>query len=483
MRFFPSLLSFTLLSSLLAVAVPLPLCAQTEQSQPQSTASESKDNTPVTAHSAEAIDSTKLSPPPQSVVAGAHELTLNEAIERAMARSYSVAQAEATRDAQKEASRGAISRLGPSATVSYNELRFGKQQVANFGGQNLILRGDATKNGSLIVTQPITGLYGYIENARLNTLQENITEEQLRQAKADAGFAGAQAFLNAYATEEQVSIEEASVAAAKSAFNDANVMNRVGRINQADFLKFQLSLTQAETRLSQARATRTVAIVNLRRVTQMPDQETFYLKKELPEPKNTEVATEQSIAAAMKDRPDIKTAEMNAEAVGFSKKLAYTEFIPSVDVFGQLDRNFGEITALGNQERNVQYWGVRAQWTFWNNGSSIFKVREAFAKTRGAEAAYASAKDGVRVEVIQAVENLKAARETLHQAEAGIKQAAEAYRIDQIRYKNGGITASDRILSESTQSSVQGQWVAARTNLLGWYFQLQKAMGQEKPTL
>ena len=109
-------------------------------------------------------------------------------------------------------------------------------------------------------------------------------------------------------------------------------------------------------------------------------------------------------------------------------------------------------------------------------------MREAFANTRRAEAAYASAKDGVRVEVIQAIENLQAARETLKQAEAGVKQASEAYRIDQIRYKNGGITASDRILSESTQSSVQGQYVSAKTNLLSWYFQLQKALGQEKPT-
>lgn len=480
MRVFSSFLSFALLSALLA----LPARAQTEPLAPAAAPAAAAETPAPSAVAPAAADGTKLTPPAQ-VVGGAqgHELSLNEAIQRAMSRSFSVAQAEAARDAQREARRGALARLGPSGTVSYNEQHFDKAQVATFNGNPLVIRDDVTKNGSLIVTQPITGLYGYIENARLNDLQEDVTEEGLRKARADAGFAGAQAFLNAYAAQEQVAIAEASVNAAQSAFNDANVMNRVGRINQADYLKFQLALTQAQSRSSQARANNVIANSVLRQTLQMPEQETFFLSKELPEPKANALALEEAIQTALKNRPDLKQAEMGAEIAGFGKKLAYTEFIPSVDIFGQIDRNFGEITALGSQERDVKYYGIKVQWNFWNNGASVFKIREAIDSTHKAESAYAAAKDGVRLEVIQAVQNLQAARESLKQAEAGIKQAEEAYRIDQVRYKSGGITASDRILSESTKSDVQGQYVSARTQLLGWYFQLQRALGQEQPTL
>ena len=473
MRVFSSLLSLGLLSTLLA----LPARAQSK-TEPAAEAA------PVPAAAPDGQDSTKISLATQAVEGSqAHELTLADAIQRATIRSFSVAQAEAARDAQKEARRGSFARIGPSGTLSYNEIHFEKAQVANFNGNNITIRDDKTKTGSLIVTQPITGLYGYIENARLNDLQADVSEEELKKARADAGFSGAQAFLNAYAAQEQVVISDASLAAAQSAFGDASVMNRVGRINQADFLKFQLALTQAQTRGSQARANHVIALAVLRQTLQMPDQEVFFLTKELPEPKANTVAIDEAIQSALKNRPDLKRAEMGAEIAGFSKKLAYTEFIPSVDIFGQVDRNFGKITALGNPEKDTKYYGVKMQWNFWNNGASVFKVREAMATTRKAEFAYAAAKDGVRLEVIQAVQNLQAARESLKQAEAGIKQADEAYRIDQVRYKSGGITASDRILSESTKSDVQGQFVTARTQVLSWYFQLQRALGQEQPTL
>jgi outer membrane protein TolC len=478
MRFFSSLLSLTLLSALLASQAG----AQTEAQAPTEAAApapaQDAAQAPVTG------DSTVLNPPALKVDGeNGHELTINDAIQRAMTRSYSVAGAQAAREAQREAARGAISRVGPSGTVTYNETRFEDAQVANFNGNPITIRGDRTKTGSIIVTQPITGLYGYIENARASDLQEEISEEGLKKARADAGFAGAQAFLDAYAAQEQVVIAQASVASAQSAFNDANVQNRVGRINQADFLKFQLNLSQSQSRLAQARARQVISIAVLRQTLQMPDSEAFYLNNKLPEPRIDPIVVDAAVQEALKNRPDLKQSEKTAEFATFNTKLATTEFIPTVELFAQMDRNFGEITALGNPDKDVKYYGVKMQWNFWNNGASVFKIRESMARTRLAESQYATVKDNVRLDVIQAVQNLQASQESLKQAEVGIKQAEEAYRIDQVRYKSGGITASDRILSESTKSSVQGDFVTARTALLSWYFKLQQALGKENPTL
>ncbi len=429
-----------------------------------------------------AQDSTQLQPPAQQVLGG-HEMTLQEAISRAMERSLSVAQATSARDAQKENRRGTIAQIGPRGDVAYTEARYTKEVVGDFGGATFPIRGKESKSGSLIITQPITGLYGYIENARASDVQYEATEEGLRLARSDAGFAGAQAFLNAYATEQQVAIAEASVAANQSSFNDAAVMNKVGRINQADYLKFQLALTQSQARLAQAKANRVVALANLRQILQIGVDETFYLKKDLPEPNVIDRDVKEAIDLALKNRSDLKQAQLNAEYVSFTKKLAATEFIPKVDLYAEIDHNFGEITPLTGNDRDTKYYGIKASWTFWNNGSSVFKIREAIDNTRRAESAYAAAKDGVRVDVITAVENLKAARESLKQAEAGIKQAEEAYRIDQLRFKSGSLSTSDRILSEFTKADTQGQFVTARTQLLSWYFQLQKALGQDAPTL
>lgn len=433
---------------------------------------------------AEASAQTETNPPASHTPAQAgSELTFESAVARAMGKSYNVVRAENTRDATREAKRSGYANLGPSATVTYNQFHYDDTQTANFNGQTRILRDDVVKTGSLIVTQPITGLYGYIENARRYSLTEDIAEEDLRRERANAGFSGAEAFLRAYNAEEQVRIAEQRVAAAQSSAKDAEVSNRVGRLNKADYLKLQVNFSQAQTGLAQAKAARVAAIAALRQALRMDPSEVFSLNQTLPEPNITEVAVETAIQDALNKRPDIKQAEMQAELVGFEKKAAYTEFIPKVDLFGQIDRNFGELTGLGNPERDVKYYGIKASWTFWNNGASVFHTREAFAKTRAQQAMADLSKDAARVEVIAAVESLKASREALKLAEVSVSQAEEAYRIDDVRFKNGSITATEQILSESTKSTVQGQFVNARTQLLNDYFRLQKAMGYDQPTL
>ncbi|MES2746516.1 MAG: TolC family protein [Bdellovibrionota bacterium] len=432
-------------------------------------------------------DSTQLSPPAQPVLgAQGRELTIDEAIARAMGRSYNVVRAENERDAARELARSNLALVGPRGTITYNEFHYDDTQVipaGAFGPNPVLLRDDTTKTGSLIVTQPITGLYGYIENARRSGVQEDLSEETLRKERSNAGFAGAEAFLRAYNAQEQVIISESAVAAAQSSANDATVSNRVGRMNKADYLRLQVNLSQAQSRLAQMRAERVAAIAALRQTLRLPPEDVFYLKQDLPEPQISSPAIEAAINEALGRRPDVKEAALRAEVVSFQKQAAYAEFIPSVEVFGQLDRNFGEVTGLGNPERDVQYWGVKASWTFWNNGASVFKTREAFASTRAAEAVAEQTKDLARVDVIAAVENLQAAREALKFAEAGVAQAEEAYRIDNIRFKSGSITATDQILSESTKSNVQGQFVNSRTQLLASFFRLQKALGQDQPKL
>lgn len=428
-------------------------------------------------------DRTQLSPPAQTVQAG-RELTLQDAISRATGQSYNVVRAENTRDAAREAKRSTFANLGPKATLSYSQIHYDeKQEVTAFGPTPILIRDDVLKNGSLVVKQPITGLYGYIENARRTNLEEDLAEEALRRERAQAGFAGAEAFLKAYNAQEQVIIAEAAVAAAQSSANDAAVSHRVGRTNQADYLKLQVNLSQKQSRLAQARAERVAAIATLRQVLRMPHDEIFYLKQDLPELAIPVAAIDAALTEALAKRPDVKEAKMSAELVSYQKKLAYTEFIPSVELFGQIDRNFGEITALGNPERDVKYYGITAQWTFWNNGASVFKTREAFARTRAAEANASLAEDLARVEVIAAVETLQAAKEAIKFAETGVKQAEEAFRIDQIRFKSGSISATDQILSESTKSESQGQFVNSRTQLLSAYFRLQKALGYDQPSL
>lgn len=414
-------------------------------------------------------------------------LSLKEAIDRGMNRSPNVAQAEADYQAQVERKRAAWSNVGPKVSATYNETRFEDKQVATLPGPageapaSFVIRDDVTKTGSLTVTQPLTGLYGLVEFGNYNSLQTKFSAIGLDRARRDAAYTAAEAYLQAYQAQEQEVISEASIAAARSAFQDAQALQRVGRLNQGDLLKFQLALSQAEARAAQARATKKIALSSLMLAIQATPGEALELEKELPKLAPVDVALDQSIDKA-NGRPELKQAEIGAEIANYSKKLAYAKMIPSVNAFYKHDRNFGEITGFGG-EKDTKYVGLSVQWDIWNNGSSIFEVREAIAQRNKAEAALTAARDGIRLDVIQAAENYTAAKESMVLATNAVAQAEEAYRIDQTRFKNGQLSATDLIQSETSKSNAQGQLVAAETQLLTWYFRLQKATGQDQPSL
>lgn len=412
-------------------------------------------------------------------------LTLQEAVNRAVTSNPNVSQAQAEMDAATERKRGAWTNIGPRVSASYNEARFEDEVNVPLpdqnGNVNLIkFRDDVTKTGSLTISQPITGLYAAVQYGRFSSMQQDLSFEGLRQTKRDVAFQAAEAFLNAYQAQEQLEITAASLNAAKRQYEDAQAIQRVGRLSQGDVLKFQLALSQAETRAAQARTTKEVAFAMLRQMVQAKDDENLALEQNLPKLEEEAIDIQKGIEQALAQRPEAKRAELASELADYNKDLAYAQFIPSVNVFKKWDRNFGEVAGLG-AEKETAYYGISVTWDIWSNGSSIFAVREAIANKEKAEATRVSATDGVKLDVIQAWQNFQAAKQTLKFAQTGVAQAEEAYRIDQTRFKNGQISATDLIFSESAMSTAQGTRVSAETQYLLWHFRLQRSMGKDLP--
>lgn len=429
----------------------------------------------------------KAPPTPEDTVTPApvagRELDIQEVIDRSVERSPNVEQSRAERDAQREIKRSRMSFLGPTANVSYTEAHFDKAQTVALGaGDPITIRDDVTKTGSLQVVQPLTGLYAVTQYARLGGIQEDLAEEGLTVSKRDAAFNGALNFLDAYKAQEDVAITESSLLAQQSSYKDAQSQSRVGRLNQADLLKFQLALSEVGSRHALAIASRNIAFARLKQSMQVPLTDTFVLKKQLPDVNQIAAAATGDVDDVIKNRPEIKQAEIQTQVADFNKQVAYAKFIPNVNAFYQKDRNFGEVTGFG-AEKDIDYYGIKVQWDIWSNGASIFETRAQGDLQVKAAAALVAAKDAIRLDVIAATENLKAAKEALKQWEDGVAQAEEAYRIDQIRFKSGQISATDLIQSEASRSNALGRRVAARTQYIAAALRAQIATGSELPKL
>ncbi len=411
------------------------------------------------------------------------KLSLADAVARTLGASTKVKQAEHDLSRQVERRRGAWSDVGPRVKAEYADVRFHDAQTAQFGPQEITLRPKETKVGSLTAYQPITGAFALVEKARFEGAQEDLKDAALRMTRTEVAFQTAETYLKAYEADEQLNIAVQSINAVDTQRKDGEALERAGRMNHGDVLKLELSVSEAKARAAQARSMREISFAVLRQALDLPVDAPIELDGKLPDVPEQAPDQAQALQQAATQRLELIQARTGVEVASFGKKLAYTNFTPSVNLFAKVERNFGEVTGLGRGDKDTHSYGLQATWDLWNNGSHVFAVREAAEQTYKAEEAARGVDQLIKLDVLTALSNLKAARESLALAKVAVNQAGEAYRIEKVRFKTGTRSATDLIFAETSESGAKGRLVSARSDLVLWNLRVQKALGVEQPKL
>jgi outer membrane protein len=413
-------------------------------------------------------------------------LTYGEAINRSEAESNRLRISIADYQAQVERRRGAWSGVGPRVTADYREIDFGSKQTAKFGPQEIVIRDDKNKAGSLTIAQPVTTMYALIERARFEGAQEDMKELALTTARIETRFSMAELYVRSQQAIKMAEIADASVAAVAKQTKDAEAMMRVGRINRGDFLRLQLALSEAKARAAQAQAGKDIALATLRQQLGLEGDLPLVLDEEIPafEEGGAVSGAEGANAtgnAVIQNLPEMRQASIGVDLARYSKKFAYAGMTPAVNVFVKYDRNFGEPSGFGGGEKDTKSVGLQLSWEIWNNGSSIYAVREAAEQQAKAEAAVAATQQKLELDIYQGEANFAAARQALALAQAAVEQAHESYRIEQARFQTGSRSATDLILAESAWSGAKGRLVGAKADVLVWGLKKSRAKGAVSP--
>ncbi len=407
--------------------------------------------------------------------------TVEDAITKALITSPRLKQAQAEQNAQREKKRGAWADVGPRVKGMYNEVHYQDQLTVPFGSQSFIIRDDYTKLLDLQVLQPITGAFALMENARLQGLQEDMSKAGTQITEAELAFQAADSWLRAYQADRQVLISEASIAASESQLKDASALERAGRMNRGDVLKLELLVSESRAQAAQIRAFREIAFASLRETIGVPPGSVINLSESLPTASFVNIKAEQALSTALERRLEMVQAHGGVDAAQFGKKLAYAEFLPSVNIFLQFERNLGNLNVFGMTEKTVRTYGIQLNWDLWNNGSTVFAVREAAQRKVSAQEGVRATETTIRLEVLSALANLKSAQEFLDLAKVAVEQASEAYRIEKARFMTGTRSATDLVLAQTSATGAKVRHVTAQTDLISSELKYQKALGEGRP--
>lgn len=284
------------------------------------------------------------------------------------------------------------------------------------------------------------------------TRSEEAARFDTMSARARSYADGKIAYYNWLRTTGAVVVAEQALTDQKVHLTDARNQFTVGNASRADVLRAETAVAAAEVQVERAKNLAQLAEKQVRIAMHVGEAERFAVGENLD-------ASLPSVGGnladftreALSNRPEVKSIDLNAEALRRQASAVRGGSYPSVSAFGE------GIYANPNQRRFPQTqdwfptWAVGAQLVWTPNdilaggaGASEFEARAAAALAqRGA------VRDGIELEVTQAYQSIREAEVATEASKRELASATEAYRVARELFNNGRATSTTLTDAES----------------------------------
>lgn len=236
---------------------------------------------------------------------------------------------------------GSYTQLLPSGTsffVSLNGLRASSTQ------QSLLFNPDVATRMSMGFNQPLLSGLGLKPNRRFLLVARNnenvsgaIFQNQLQQTIVQVE----NAYWDMAQFQENVKVAEDSLAAAQRLYDNSKRQAEVGALAPLDVVSAQSAVAASERDLVVARTNFQIQEITLKnllskRIDSDLESAEIVTTDPLPEPRDSDIPSVQdALADAYRNRPDLKTAQMNVQNEQISTQFTANNLLPTGNVFGQ----------------------------------------------------------------------------------------------------------------------------------------------------
>ncbi len=306
------------------------------------------------------------------------------------------------------------------------------------------------------------------------------TDAQRLAVVADAKIT----LLNWVLARGQTIVASASVESAKNQLADMKALRRADKGSDADVLRIEALVAQAEYTEAEARSLEATAESRLRIVMHAPPDRPFAIGVDvLATPTLPKVgAVDELVAEALKNRLEILSTE---EAIRASKEVESTTnagYWPRLDGFADVlvaDPN-SRIFPQKDQFDATWDFGLRLSWTLNETFSTIGASKQAKARTQQIDAQKRALIDSVRLEVTQAYAEVVRAAPSIAAADKGVKSAEESLRITKLVYSVGSSTGTALADAENALTTARLRQLSAHVGAHAAIVRLEHALGRDR---
>jgi outer membrane protein len=417
-------------------------------------------------------------------------LTLEESIKIALERSLSLHSAHQGVVGSEFKRKEAVTHFLPTWTGQYGYTRYDHNSPYTLGVRTIPMGPGTTMSiprtsrdvysFSTTLSQPV--FTGGLNSAsyRLAKLGVDLSKEAVETVKQDLVLEVRAGYFNILRAKKFLAVAEQQVRQFEAQREVTRAFFEVGIVPKNDVLQAEVQLANA--RQSLVRVENDLAIAK--------SSFNLLLRREIDTPlevvdilgyQSFPLGMEASLEEAFRQRPEVKVAQISIDQAREGVKVARSGYLPMVNVLGNYGRSSEELSTYG--DFRGERWTVQAlaTFTFWNWGSTAFKVGESRVKVTQAEDAKLQLLEGIALEVKNDYLNMRVAEKNIGVAEKAIEQAEENLRMNEERYKYQVATQTDVLNAVTLLTQARTNYYSALSDFNIAKAQLERSMGRMVP--
>jgi len=310
-------------------------------------------------------------------------------------------------------------------------------------------------NTRLAIVQPIfNGGKEYVGRKQA-TLAKDASLQDRERARQETIYNVVKAYYGVLLAKEYHKVASQSLETSEANVKLAQARYKAGAVLQSDLLRAKVQLAEVKEMVTRSRNGVNLATAALNFAMGAPQGTESDVSGGLSTQQVTGEMTS-LLGEAMTKRPDLLSMGLNRKNAEASVTMARTEYLPSLNLMGQLDWNSDRVA--GDEAKS---WAVMAvlQWNLFDGLVTRSKVKEALAASSRMKSLEEQTRSAVQLQVRQAYYNLTASLDRIAASASSVQEAEEGLRIVQKRYETGMTTFVDVLGAESSL-------IRTRTNAL-----------------
>lgn len=267
---------------------------------------------------------------------------------------------------------------------------------------------------------------------------------ELASQRAKLALDVTEAYFDAVLADRLVAIAESSLAQTESVLGQTRLARQVGNQSEFDLLRAQVTRDNQMPAVLQRRTDRDLAYVRLRQMLNLPSADRLDLTTDLGDSDvaltqvATAAATMNQDEAAM-DRAPVRQLAEAMHAQQEQLRIARAEWIPTISLSTQYGRVAFPDAGVPSLNSFLTNWTVSlsASMPLFTGGRIKGSTMVAQAAVREAQARYDQTRELASLDAQQAYAMLEQAHAALAASQGTSEQAAKAYSIAEVRYREG----------------------------------------------